>query len=135
MDGTALWVWYAESDDAEPKGGHVVAWDTDQPADDQGTPTGPPTVTLAGLADPLVAAQIVEAGRADAGLIWICPDFEEDTPTLANLLAIWGDDVRSTAVTHNGTNPTVAQEVPANTGTEAPTDGPTGDAADAESQK
>jgi hypothetical protein len=119
---TALWVWYKTSEGAEAEGGHVVAWTTNQEVDEQGTPVGEPTTTLVGLADPIVAATIVEQGRADGALVWICPDFEAK-PTLDNLLAIWGDDVVSTAVTHNGTNPTITQEVPSDTGTGEPTAG------------
>lgn len=130
MTGTALWVWWSRKEDpsdADLAGGHVVAWDSQTPTDDQNTPTGPPIVTLAGLADPLVAATILETARADGGLVWIAPDFTAE-PTLDNLLAIWGDDVVYTAVTHNGTNPTLAPETEADIGT---ADAPSGVGSDA----
>lgn len=103
---TKLWVWYRTDDNQELRGGHVVAWTPTTPTDEQGTPTGPTTFELSGYADPLVAAQILDTARTDGALVWIDPEFRGPA-TLANLLAIWGDDVLHAAVTHEGSNPTV----------------------------
>jgi hypothetical protein len=109
-----LWVWYKTDDTDELQGGHVAAWTPRTPKDEQGTPTGPTTWALSGLADCLTAAQLVEGARNDPGLLWLCPSFDQ-VATLDNLIAIWGDDVVSTAVTHNGRNPTVPTETDAET--------------------
>jgi hypothetical protein len=103
-----LWVWYkSEGSVTDIRGGHVVAWKIDQPQDEQGTPTGPSVTTLDGFADIVVAAALVEQARNNQELVWICPDFDWEEPTLDNLLAIWGDDIVTSAVTNNSSNPTV----------------------------
>lgn len=116
---TKLWVWYRTDDADELQGGHVVAWTPHTPTDEQGTPTGPTTYELSGYADCLVAAQIVDTARTDGALVWVISDFNADA-SLDNLLAVWGDDVLHAAVTHAGSNPSVAHTptgaVPADSG-------------------
>lgn len=127
IGSTALLVWYrSEGSTTDIQCGHVVGWKVEQPQDEQGTPTGPSTTTLAGYADIMVAATVVEQGRTNEELVWICPDITQEVPTLDNLLAIWGDDIVASAVTHNSTNPTLAETTEADAGAEEPTPG-TGD--------
>lgn len=102
---TSMWVWYRDSDNTL-NGGTVVAWRTTQEKDEQGTPVGPPRISLAGTADIMVAAQIVETARKDQALVWLCPSFDTP-PTMDNLIAVWGDDIVGTSVTCDGINPTV----------------------------
>lgn len=107
MDTTSLWVWYENAAEEGLQGGHVAAWKSDMPMDEQGTPTGPAVIGLAGLADPIVAATLVESARAEGSLVWLSPDIA-GSASLDNLVAVWGDDIVYAAITYKGSNPTVS---------------------------
>lgn len=82
----------------------VVAWNIDdgeakQLWDEAGNPAGletvrPASTTLAGYADIIIAAQLIETAFREDGMVWLS---DTDPPALESLTCVWAKDILYTA--------------------------------------
>jgi hypothetical protein len=108
--GVHLNVRYTHTHPEEVRVGVVAAWkqvpDPDDPSSPRAAPgefawTGGGHYALAGYADPIKAAQLLEEAVRDDGYVWILSG-TDPVVRLDNLVLIWGADILDGRVCNDG---------------------------------